>query len=303
MWNSHHFKLGETIRMDAKKLEVIYIAIQLFSEKGYNATSVEEIAKESGMAKGSFYKLFHSKEDLLFEILQLIPQQIKNGLTKIYTRTYESSHDKLEDFIAICFENIMSNQTQLLMDIVFKHSLFKSIETEKKVQQMMIEFHSLIQEFLLEIYGHQIKPYIGDFISILMGLIFQYVHLFNCQKSVMDAAKLAKFITTLFDIIVNGILERKPEPVVNLAVAIFGSKHNPILKGQKIQALLKRMTITVKQLSIDNQEDYLNTLSLLEQQCTSDQPKVFLIKALVHYLTGISEIQSECVELTRLLEL
>ena len=55
--------------MDEKKLEVLPVAIRLFSEKGYHATSVEEIAKESGMAKGSFYKLFNSKEDLLVEIL------------------------------------------------------------------------------------------------------------------------------------------------------------------------------------------------------------------------------------------
>ena len=128
--------------MDEKKLEVFPVAIRLFSDKGYHATSVEEIAKESGMAKGSFYKLFSSKEELLVEILLVITKQIKSGLTKIYSQTYDSAHEKLVDLIIVCFENILLNQ-QLLMDIMFAHPLFKNKETEKKAQQMMLDFHIL----------------------------------------------------------------------------------------------------------------------------------------------------------------
>ena len=177
--------------MDEKKLEVFPVAIRLFSDKGYHATSVEEIAKESGMAKGSFYKLFSSKEELLVEILLVITKQIKSGLTKIYSQTYDSTHEKLVDLIIVCFENILLNQ-QLLMDIMFTHPLFKNKETEKKAQQMMLDFHIWIREFLLEIYDDKIKAYMGDFISLLTGLIFHYVHLFQCQKSEMNSEKVSK---------------------------------------------------------------------------------------------------------------
>ncbi|MMZ66194.1 Biofilm operon icaADBC HTH-type negative transcriptional regulator IcaR [compost metagenome] len=40
-------------------------ALRLFGEKGYESTTVDEIAKESGLSKPSFYKYFDSKENLL----------------------------------------------------------------------------------------------------------------------------------------------------------------------------------------------------------------------------------------------
>ena len=288
--------------MDEKKLEVLPVAIRLFSEKGYHATSVEEIAKESGMAKGSFYKLFNSKEDLLLEILLLITKQIQTGLTKIYSKTYDSNHDKLVDFIMVCFENILLNH-QLIMDIKFAHPLFKNKETEQKAQQMMLDFHKWVREFLLDIYDGQIKDYMGDFISLLTGLIFHYVQLYQCQKSDMDTKKIANFIAIIFDIMVKGTLERKPEPILDMEWAILGHVESPRLKGQKIQFLLKQMGYTIKALHLEEQEEYLKTLSLLEEECMKNSPKRFLVKALIHYLQSIPEIQDECVDLKYILEI
>lgn len=288
--------------MEQKKLEVIPVAIRLFSEKGYHATSVEEIAKESGMAKGSFYKLFNSKEDLLLEILLLITKQIKTGLTQIYSKTYDSNHDKLMDFIIVCFENILLNQ-QLLMDIIFAHPLFKNNETEQKAQQMMLDFHEWVREFLLDIYDGQIKDYMGDFISLLTGLIFQYVHLFQCHNTNMEPEKIANFIATIFDIMVKGTLERKPEPILDMEMAMIGNFDSPRIKGKKIQFLLKQMTDTIKALHLEEQKEYLKTLSLLEEECMNSSPKRFLIKALIHYLQSIPEIQEECINLKYVLEI
>lgn len=289
--------------MDDKKLEVLPIAIQLFSEKGYSATSVEEIAKACGMAKGSFYKLFHSKEDLLLEIFTLIPQQIKEGLTKIYSKTYTSNHDKLVDFISVSFENFLSNQTQLLMDTIFTHALFKYKNVEKRAYQMMTEFYTWIRELLLDIYGEDIQPYISDLVSLLTGLIFHYVHVFNYQKSIIRADHLAPFVATLFDVIVNGIMQRQPAPVIELEFATLEDSKSPFFKGQRIQLVLRRLHSTIKELKMDNKEDYLQTLALLEQQCTNTKQQMFLTKALIHYLQTVPEIQEHCNELTDLLEL
>lgn len=286
--------------MEEKKLEVLPIAIRLFSEKGYNATSVEEIAKKSEMAKGSFYKLFSSKEDLLLEIFMLNAKQIKSGLTKIYSKPYDSTHEKLVDFISVYFENILLNQ-KLFMDSVFAHPLFKNKETEKKAQQMMLEFHQWIREFLLEIYDDKVKAYMGDFISLLVGLIFHYVHIFQFRKSEMDFKQLADFIATIFDIIVNGTLERKPEPILGMECAILGNEDSPRVKGQKIQLLLKQMTYTVKGLKLEEQDEYLKTILMLEEECAKEKPKSFLLKALIQYLQSIPDLKGNCVDLGSLL--
>lgn len=54
----------------ARFREIIGVAARLFAERGYHATSMDDIAREIGMLKGSLYYWIQSKEDLLKAILQ-----------------------------------------------------------------------------------------------------------------------------------------------------------------------------------------------------------------------------------------
>lgn len=54
--------------MNRTKRRIFNTAIKLFSEKGYDNTSVEEITAVSGVAKGSLYYHFAKKEDI-FDLL------------------------------------------------------------------------------------------------------------------------------------------------------------------------------------------------------------------------------------------
>ena len=46
------------------------VAIEVMSERGYAATSVQEVADRVGVLKGSLYHYFSSKEDLLYRIVK-----------------------------------------------------------------------------------------------------------------------------------------------------------------------------------------------------------------------------------------
>lgn len=48
---------------------ILFAAMRLFLEKGYNATSVAEILSESGAHSGSLYHFFATKQDLLVAVL------------------------------------------------------------------------------------------------------------------------------------------------------------------------------------------------------------------------------------------
>lgn len=48
--------------------EIASAAIKLFEQKGYHATSVQDIADEVGLQKGSLYHYISSKEELLLKI-------------------------------------------------------------------------------------------------------------------------------------------------------------------------------------------------------------------------------------------
>ncbi len=47
------------------KSDIMFSAFTLFSKKGFNKTSVREIVEMAGVAKGTFYLYFETKEDIL----------------------------------------------------------------------------------------------------------------------------------------------------------------------------------------------------------------------------------------------
>ncbi|MCD8117756.1 MAG: TetR/AcrR family transcriptional regulator [Oscillospiraceae bacterium] len=50
---------------EERKSEILDIAQRLFHEKGYVQTTIEDILRESGIARGTLYYHFKSKEDIL----------------------------------------------------------------------------------------------------------------------------------------------------------------------------------------------------------------------------------------------
>ena len=59
---------------EKRKQELIRIAYRMFVAKGYEHTSVDEIIEEAGIAKGTYYYYFKSKEQMLEEVIDMMLQ-------------------------------------------------------------------------------------------------------------------------------------------------------------------------------------------------------------------------------------
>lgn len=59
---------------------IIDKSVELFAEKGYHATSAQEISGKFGIAKGSFYNYFKSKEELLVSIFKYFYESLMESL-------------------------------------------------------------------------------------------------------------------------------------------------------------------------------------------------------------------------------
>ena len=59
---------------EKRRQELIRIAYRLFVSKGYEQTSVDEIIEEAGIAKGTYYYHFQSKEQMLEEVIDMMLQ-------------------------------------------------------------------------------------------------------------------------------------------------------------------------------------------------------------------------------------
>ncbi|GAH49469.1 unnamed protein product [marine sediment metagenome] len=66
-----------------RKNELLDTAQELFFTKGYKQTSIESIIKKIGVAKGTFYYYFKSKEDLLDKLTYKMSKKILEEVKKI----------------------------------------------------------------------------------------------------------------------------------------------------------------------------------------------------------------------------
>lgn len=60
------------MKKEIRKNELIKIAYNLFITKGYENTSVDEIIAKAGIAKGTYYYHFESKEQMLEEVINMM---------------------------------------------------------------------------------------------------------------------------------------------------------------------------------------------------------------------------------------
>ena len=60
------------MKKEIRKKELIKIAYELFITKGYENTSVDEIIAKAGIAKGTYYYHFESKEQMLEEVVNMM---------------------------------------------------------------------------------------------------------------------------------------------------------------------------------------------------------------------------------------
>lgn len=69
----------------AVRASILAAALELFAERGYDATSVNEVVVRAGVTKGALYHYFSAKEDLLYEIYRDHLDQQMADLDRIVT--------------------------------------------------------------------------------------------------------------------------------------------------------------------------------------------------------------------------
>lgn len=55
---------------EVRRAEILQAASELFQEIGYESTSVDSIVRSAGIAKGTFYYYFKSKDEVLAALAQ-----------------------------------------------------------------------------------------------------------------------------------------------------------------------------------------------------------------------------------------
>lgn len=75
------------------KERIIQSAIENFAKNGFDKTRMEDIAASSGLAKGTLYLYFKSKEDLFIALCEYNLEQLRNQLSRSFSKKEDIMSD------------------------------------------------------------------------------------------------------------------------------------------------------------------------------------------------------------------
>ena len=139
-----------------KKEQILEAAMSLILKNGYSHTSVEDITNSIGIAKGSFYTYFKSKNLLLRTIIE---EQIESIIEQQENQLKEG-----KDFDEILLKNIVSRVKFLKKDLkrqLVLINLARNVDVlGKDVRDLMVKIETINYNFikrLLNRYNSQLK--------------------------------------------------------------------------------------------------------------------------------------------------
>lgn len=120
---------------EARRAEIADVALRLWAETGFDQTSVAAIAREAGVAKGTFYLYFESKDALLLDVLRrnsLIP----NILALIDDLQSKSLEEAVHGFVAGAWRHLSEHRA--LVSVVMRELPTHIDQAEQFVERLMV---------------------------------------------------------------------------------------------------------------------------------------------------------------------
>ncbi|EIT86792.1 TetR family transcriptional regulator [Fictibacillus macauensis ZFHKF-1] len=195
-----------------RKQLIIEEASALFANKGYDATSIQEIATACDISKGAFYLHFKSKEALLLSIFQYNQDHLRKKI-----RAIEALHLPARD----TFIKQLSMQLSEIIerrDFIIMHYREQTVALNDEIRALTKATQREIQEWyenmLLTIYGQQLTPYRYDLSLLLDGIRNGFIRLLLITSLPLNTEEIGTYILHRMDDLVKGILHQAAPPLL-----------------------------------------------------------------------------------------
>ncbi|MGG5791360.1 TetR/AcrR family transcriptional regulator [Bacillus nitratireducens] len=153
---------------EERRKEILETAERLFITKGYTKTTVNDILKEIGIAKGTFYHYFKSKEEVMDEIIMRI---IKADVTKAKAIVSNPNIPVLEKLFRVLMEQ--SPKSGDIKDKMIEqfHQPNNAEMHQKSIVQSIIHLSPVLAEILEQGIAEGIfsTPYPQETIELLLS--------------------------------------------------------------------------------------------------------------------------------------
>ncbi|MBW7456246.1 TetR/AcrR family transcriptional regulator [Paenibacillus sepulcri] len=291
--------------MIVTKHEIISSASRLFSERGFPSTSIQDIADDCQIAKGSVYKYFPSKEDLFNDVFdqcqQVFFEQVEE-LKLVY------GHSPKE---------LMLRQTIFQLQYFMKHKFvlvdFKELPIQQnakfvplrlRVRVRLLNWH---KERMLNTYGQLIESHIWDLVTLYKAILKEYLNWIIQSGIPISVEETASLIIDRLDALVEHIVLAQPKPVLKETMIVKymnrGMDGQIEDKEQMIAKICEDISLLINELPSGNayRQELQEILVLFRAEIGKQNPNAPLIQALLAYLEKEYELKSLVIQLRNVL--
>ena len=189
---------------------ILEAADELFARYGFERTSMDDIARHSGIGKGSIYLEFRTKEEILFRILERYAQTLQDNLrTKLADETLSPIKTLREAFI----DESISCYDRVTRDIHTPETLLHtSISMKKHFASFFVIRRELLHSTLTKAAkAGEINPKKAteEVAQLLMmatsGLFPPYFDNFSESAIIKSREDLIKRAPALVDLLIDGL--------------------------------------------------------------------------------------------------
>ena len=133
-------------RINKTKAKITKVAWQLFHEKGYNETTIDDIIAASGTSKGSFYHYYSSKDELLSSLSELFDAKYEEVI-----QTLDPKMNSFDKLLFLCYS--VHDMIEKEIPIGLLSSLYSSqvvTKGDKHLQNQDRFYYQIITQTIIE---------------------------------------------------------------------------------------------------------------------------------------------------------
>lgn len=181
-----------------KYKRILEAAVKVFAENGYHESTISQIAKEAGVADGTIYLYFKSKDDILVHFFSYKTRQVFDGFREEIARA-DNTVDKLRNLIR---RHLKEFQEDRFMAILYQAETHRTHRlAEEQIREMVKKYHDLVSEIIEE--GQQegaIRKdlYVGLVKRMINGSVDEVINTWLHTDGQYDLASMADPLVDLF---------------------------------------------------------------------------------------------------------
>lgn len=220
--------------MNQRKRQVLDSALQLFIEKGFHNTSIQDILNHALISKGTFYNYFSSKNECFIAILEQVRYEASLRRHELLNGNDPSDENVLIEQIFILMQ---LNKKQNLVSIF--EGIFQSNDTELRDTLMRYRFLEIewLSNRLIDIFGENTRPYTLELSIIFFGIVQHLSMTYHTLYGV--AVDLKKTVIVAF----RDIKAILPEMIQTNDIFITSNSLQLIEENTYYQSVTKEMVI------------------------------------------------------------